>query len=65
LLACVTGLPSLLATRRGLGRSAFDVGRVAGRRTGGVGGVLVEAFGQLIDLPLKGLQPLLILLDKG
>jgi hypothetical protein len=41
------------------------VGRVAGRRAGGVGGVLVEAFGKLIDLPLKGLQPLLILLDKG
>jgi hypothetical protein len=65
LLACVAGLPSLLTTRRGLGRSAFDVGRVAGRRPGGVGGVLVEAFGKLIDLPLKGLQPLFVLLDEG
>src|SRR5262249_37746713 len=65
LLACVTGLPPLLATRRGLRRPAFDVGRVAGRRAGGVGGVLVEAFGQLIDLPLEGLQPLLVLLDEG
>lgn len=65
LLACVTGLPPSLPARCWLWRSAFDVGQVAGRRARGVGGVLVEAFGQLIDLPLKGLQPLLMLMDEG
>ena len=61
----VTGLPPLLATGGRFGRPAFDVRRVAGRRTGGVRGVLVQAFGKLSDLLLEGLQPLLILLDEG
>jgi hypothetical protein len=41
------------------------VRRIAGRWPGGVGGVLVEAFGKLSDLLLEGLEPLLILLDEG
>lgn len=65
LLPCVAGLPALLATRRGQGGAAFDVGRVARRRAGGVGGIPVEAFGELTDLLLEGLQPLLIMLDEG
>jgi hypothetical protein len=36
-------------------RPAFDVRRIAGRWPGGVGGVLVEAFGKLSDLLLEGL----------
>lgn len=61
----VARLSPSLAARRRRWRSAFDLRRVAGRRSGGVGGVLVEAFGQLSDLLLKGLQPLLVLLDEG
>src|SRR5262249_37443784 len=65
LLACVTGLSPSLAAGGWLRRSAFDVGRVARRRPGGVGGVLVQALRELIDLVLQGLQPLLILLNQG
>jgi hypothetical protein len=65
LLAGVARLPAPSATGRGLRRPGFDVGRVAGRWAGGVGGVLVEALPQVIDLLLEGLQPLLILLDEG
>jgi hypothetical protein len=38
---------------------------VAGGRARGVGGVLIQALQQVIDLLLEGLQPLLVLLDKG
>jgi hypothetical protein len=64
LLAGVARLPAPLATRCRLGRPAFDLRRVAGGRAGRVSGVLVEALPQCIDLLLKGLQPLLILLDE-
>src|SRR5690349_2288237 len=54
-----------LAAGGGLRRPPFDVRRVARRRAGGVGGVLIQALGKLIDLLLQGVQPLLILLDEG
>src|SRR4051794_25457319 len=57
--------PTCLAPQELQHLAAFDVGRVAGRRAGGVGGVLVQAFGKLSDLLLEGLQPLLVLLDEG
>ena len=64
-MACLTGLSASLTNGGWLRRSAFDVGRVAGRRPGGVRGVLIEASGKLSDPLLEGLQPLLVLLDKG
>ena len=65
LLACVTGLSSFLATRCWSGRSAFDVRWIARRRSGGVGGVLIQPSGQLSDLQLEGLHLLLILMNEG
>ena len=65
LLTLVSRLPASLATRRGLRRWAFDVRRVARRRAGGIGRVLVQSLVEIIDLLLEVLQPLLILLNKN
>jgi hypothetical protein len=51
----VARLSAPLTTGRLLRRPAFDVGWVAGGRTGGVGGVLVKPLSQFIDLVLEGL----------
>jgi hypothetical protein len=64
LSVCVTRLSASLAAGGGLRRSAFDVGRVAGRRPGRVGRVLVEPLSQVIHVPLEGLHSLLILLNE-
>src|SRR5262245_2536950 len=64
LLAFVSRLATSLADRLGLRLWALDVGRVARRRAGGVGGVLVEALLKLVHPPLKSLQALLILLNE-
>jgi len=61
----VTRLAAPLAAGRFLRRSALDVGQAAGGWPGRVRRVLIQAFGKLSDLLLKGLQPLFVLLDKG
>jgi hypothetical protein len=55
-------MPRLAAagtTRGRAGWAAFDVGKVAGRRPGGIGGVLVQTLLEFVDLLLKLLNPCL------
>jgi hypothetical protein len=40
------------------GRLPLDADRISGRRLGAVGGILVEARPQLLDLPLRLNEPL-------
>jgi hypothetical protein len=62
------GVPVLtgrFVAARGLGRGAFEGRRIRGRWFGGIGGVLVEALLEFMDLLLQGLQSPLILLDES
>lgn len=65
LLALVPGLTAGAAAGGEPWRSPLDPRRVGRGRPGGVGGVLVEALLEVIDLPLEPLQPLLVLPDEG
>jgi hypothetical protein len=62
---CVSVLTARFVVGRQLGWGALESRRVGRGRLGGIGGVLVEASLEFIDLILQSLQSTLILLNEG
>src|SRR5262245_17298374 len=65
LMALVAGLAAAPAAGRRMRRGVFDREQVGRWRPGGVGGVLAQPLPQLIDLLLKGAEPLLVPPEQG